>query len=145
MRSTYLALPLIAIVSLVSCKKSEIAAKGDVTFARNTFTALAKGDTAVQDKIDWPTFTALGGNIGADYIKIPTETEKAQFRNEFVTGFATSFRQSGGSVDNFTNWRTTFHDSTRTEVAADSPNGILKLTVSERDSVERISAIDLMK
>jgi len=145
MRSILLSLPLLAALSFTGCEKSEIAAKGDVTFARNAFVALAKGDAAAQNMIDWPVFTAPGENVGAKYNAIPTEAEKAQFRGEYVTGFATSFRQTGGSVDAFTDWSVAFHDSTRTEVTAQSPNGVLKLTVSERNATEKLSAIDVVK
>jgi hypothetical protein len=145
MKHLLASLPLFAALSLTSCDKTATGTAGDVSFAKSAFVALAKGDTAAQDMIDWPTFTAPGENVAAKYNAIPTETEKAQFRSEYVTGFATSFRQSGGSVDSFTNWTVTFHDSTRTEVTAQSPNGLLKLTVSERDSAEKLSAIDVVK
>ncbi|WAC19387.1 hypothetical protein OVA24_19345 [Luteolibacter sp. SL250] len=138
-------MPLVAVLSITSCDKTKSEATGDVSFARSAFVALAKGDTKAQDMIDWPVFTAPGENVAAKYNAIPTETEKAQFRGEYVTGFATSFRQTGGSVDNFTNWTVSFHDSTRTEVTAQSPNGLLKLTVSERNSTEKLSAIDVVK
>ncbi len=143
MRSTLLTLTFLAPLCITSCKKTQPA--GDVSFARSTFISLAKGDTDVQSKIDFATLTALGDNVGAKYNLIPTETEKQQFRSLFITEFSSSFRQNGGSVDNFTNWTVTFHDSTRTEVTADSPAGLLKLTVSERDSVDRISSIDMVK
>lgn len=133
----------VCMLPLASCEKT--GSTGDATFARETFVSLAKGDTAVQSKIDWGTFTAMGQDVGGQYNAIPTETEKQEFRNLFVTQFATSFRQSGGSVDKFNNWRVTFNDSTRTEVAADSPGGQLRLTVSERDSTERVSSIDLIR
>gem|GEM_PF-1694518 len=145
MKYLLLSMPLLAALSISSCEKSEISTAGDVSFARSAFTALAKGDTKAQEMIDWPTFTAPGENVAAKYNDIPTETEKAQFRSEYVTGFATSFRQTGGSVDAFTNWTVSFHDSTRTEVTAQSPNGLLKLTVSERNSAEKLSAIDVVK
>ncbi|MBX3741875.1 MAG: hypothetical protein KF712_12835 [Akkermansiaceae bacterium] len=145
MKYLLLSLPFVAALSVSSCDKTKTAAAGDVSFARSAFVALAKGDTAAQNMIDWPTFTAPGENVAAKYNAIPTEAEKAQFRSEYVTGFATSFRQTGGSVDNFTNWTVSFHDSTRTEVTAQSPNGLLKLTVSERNSAEKLSAIDVVK
>lgn len=140
-----ISLPLFAVVSFAfpSCNRGGETA--DASFARSTFESLAKGDTAVQDRIDWPTLTSLGENVGLRYSEIPTETEKAQFRSGFITQFAASFRDNGGSIESFTNWRVTFSDPTRSEVAADSPGGLLKLTVSERDSVERISAIDIVK
>ena len=143
MRSILAFLTLLVPLLIIGCEKPRLGS--DTSFARSTFVSLAKGDTAVQSKIDWETLTALGENVGVKYNLIPTETEKQQFRLGFITEFASSFRQSGGSVDNFTNWKVTFRDSTRTEVTADSPNGLLTLTVSERDSVERISSIGMIK
>ena len=143
MRTILASFALGACIFMIGCEKAAL--KTDTSFARATFISLAKGDTAVQNQIDWPTLTAMGTNVGAEYNLIPTETEKQQFRLNFITEFASSFRQSGGSVDNFTNWKVTFSDSTRTEVTADSPNGLLTLTVSERDSVERVSSIGMIK
>lgn len=126
-----------------SCEKAKQA--GDTSFARSAFLELARGDTSAQSRIDWPTFVAMGQNVGAAYVAIDSETEKQNFRNAFVTQFSTNFRENGGSVDNFTDWRVTFHDSLRTEVAADSPGGMLKITVSQRDSTDRVSSIDIVK
>jgi hypothetical protein len=135
-----LTLPIILVTS--SCKKEGTA---DTAFARETFISLAKGEESVKPKIDWLTLTSQGTNVGNAYNLLPTEAEKQQFQTAFITSFASAFRDSGGSVESFTNWRVTYSDVTRTEVTADSPGGGLRLTVSERDSVNRISAIDITK
>ena len=134
-----------SVLSFSSCEKTRenLATSGDVTFARTTFEALARGESDVATKIDWPVFTSLGQNIGASYTALPTEVEKQKFITGFVTQFATSFRESGGSVEDFVNWCVTFHDKLKTEVAADSPRGILTVTVAERDDKERVSAISM--
>ncbi len=130
---------------LTSCDKTRdrVATTGDVSFARNTFESLTRGDSDVATKIDWPVFTSLGNNLGATYTALPTEVDKQKFITGFITQFATSFRESGGSVADFVNWRVTFHDKQKTEVAADSPKGILTVTVAERDNKERVSAISI--
>ncbi len=125
--------------------KQEVATAGDVTFAKTTFESLARGDSSVAEKIDWPVFTSLGVNVGASYGALVSGVEKQQWVTNYITQFATSFRESGGSVDGFTNWRVTFHDSQKTEVAADSTNGVLTVVVSERDHVERVSSINIVK
>ncbi len=125
--------------------KLEAATAGDVSFARSTFESLARGDTAVAAKIDWPVFTSLGENLGASYVAISSSVEKEKFVTGFVTQFAISFRQSGGTIESFKNWRVMNHDSINTEVAADSPNGVLTIIVSERDHVERVSSINMIK
>lgn len=125
--------------------KTEIATAGDVTFAKSTFESLARGDSAVAEKIDWPTFTAMGDNVGASYVELTSGVEKQKLVTGFITGFASSFRDSGGSVEAFTNWRVSLHDKLRTEVAADSPGGVMTITVSERDGVEKVSSINLVQ
>ncbi len=125
--------------------KREVASAGDVTFARSTFESLARGDSAVAEKIDWPVFTSLGENLGADYVALTSGLEKQKFVAGFITQFAISFRESGGNLEGFTNWRVASRDALRTEVAADSPNGVLTVIVAERDNVERVSSINLIK
>jgi hypothetical protein len=139
---------------LINCKetklkvaelKQEVATVGDVSFAKKTFESLAKGDAAVGEKIDWPIFTSMGDNVGAAYTMLTSGVEKQKLVSSFITQFAVSFRESGGTVEGFTNWRIVMHDSQKTEVAADSPNGVLTVTVSERDHVERVSSINVIK
>ena len=125
--------------------KREVASAGDVTFARSTFESLARGDSAVAEKIDWPVFTSLGQNLGATYVDITSGVEKEKFVSGFITQFAISFRESGGNLEGFTNWRVTSHNALRTEFAADSPNGVLTVIVAERDNVERVSSINIIK
>lgn len=125
--------------------KQEAAAVGDVTFAKNTFASLAKGDSSVSTKIDWPVFTSLGENLGASYVALSSDVEKQKLISSFITQFSVSFRESGGSVDAYHNWRVVSHDSQKTEVAADSSGGVLTVIVSERDGVEKISSINVVK
>lgn len=135
-------LGLMAGFLIFSCRGTQ---NSEVRFAKETFESLARGDAEVAKKIDWPVFTAMGDNLGAAYVGLATEVERQRFITGFITQFATSFRESGGTVDSFTNWRVTFEDSQKTEVAADSPNGVLTLTVSERDNAKRVSSIHLVR
>lgn len=125
--------------------KQDVATVGDVSFARNTFESLARGDSAVAEKIDWAVFTSMGVDFGASYVALSSGVEKQQMVTGFITQFATSFRETGGKVEGFTNWRVISHDSQKTEVAADSPYGVLTVIVSERDKVERVSSINVIK
>ena len=118
---------------------------GDVVFAKSAFEALAKGDSNASEMIDWPVFTSLGDNVGATYSAFSTELEKQKFVTGFITQFATSFRESGGSLENFTNWRVTFHDPQKTEVAADSPSGALVMVVAERNDVEKVASMNIIR
>ena len=125
--------------------KLKVATAGDVSFARKTFESLARGDSKVADQIDWPVFTSIGNNLGASYVAISSEVEKQKFVTGFITQFSVSFRESGSSVESFTHWRVTFHDTLKTEVAADSPNGLLTIVVSVRNGRERVSSINIVK
>ncbi|MEO7100350.1 MAG: hypothetical protein ABI162_13380 [Luteolibacter sp.] len=154
MKAIYLVALLATPLLLSNCRetkqkiadaKLEVATAGDVNFARSTFESLARGDSAVAEKIDWPVFTSLGENLGASYVALTSGVEKQKFVTGFITQFAVSFRENGGSVEGFTNWRVTAHDSQKTEVAADSANGVLTVVVSERDNVERVSSINIIK
>lgn len=139
-------LPLLAGLlsfTLFACR--DIEAKGDVSFAKSTFESLTRGDSDVIEKIDWETLISLGIPVGQQYLALKDDSEREEFRKGFVTQFSTNFRESGGSVENFTNWRVTLHDENNTRVAADSPDGVLKLTVSERNGTEKLSAFEIVK
>lgn len=125
--------------------KVKVATAGDVTFARSTFESLAKGESSVADKIDWPVFTSLGENLGKTYNAFTSGVEKEKFVTGYITQFAINFRQNGGTIEGFTNWRVTAHDALKTEVAADTPNGVLAIVVAERDNVEKVSSINIIK
>lgn len=153
MKSIYLSTMLVVGVVAVSCEKTkeaiaetktEVATAGDVGFAKSTFESLARGDSSVAGKIDWPVFVATGVNHGAAYVALNTPADKDKFVAQFITQFSSAFRESGGSVDNFTNWRVVAHDSQRTEVAADSAASgkTMTIIVSVRDGVERVSSIN---
>ena len=129
----------------VAESKAKIETAGDVTFARTTFESLARGDAEVAKKIDWPVFTSWGENVGVAYTALTSGAEKERFISNFITQFSTAFREGGGSVDAYTNWRVVSHDSQRTEVAADSSKGILSIIVSERNGEERVSSINVVR
>lgn len=130
-------------ILFTSCK--EASEQADVSFAKSTFTSLVRGDSAVATDIDWETLTSLGVPVGVQYLAIKTEPERESFKNGFITQFSSSFRDSGGSIDSFSNWRATSHDENHTTVTADSAKGSVRLTVSERDSQKRLSAMEIIK
>ncbi|YCM46401.1 hypothetical protein V2O64_10265 [Verrucomicrobiaceae bacterium 227] len=141
---------LLAPFLFVSCKeeiaetKNKMETAGDVSFARNTFESLCRGDSSVAHKIDWPVLTSMGTEAGAAYNDLTSQVEKDQFTSNFIAQFATSFRETGGKIEDFTNWRVVAHDQLNTEVAADAPKGVLSLLVSERDGIEKISSIKMI-
>lgn len=143
MKALILATVSILTLLLPGCRKME--AKGDATFAKTSFEALVRGDSEAADKIDWETLNSLGVPVGQQYVAFENEADRTSFRKGFVTQFSASFRETGASAESFGNWRVESHDGTHTRVAADSANGTLKLTVSERDGKERLSAIEIVR
>lgn len=140
----------LSVLMLTQCdrtdqKFTEIESKGDVTFAKATFEDLARGETSVIDKIDWPMLEAMGENLGLKYSQFPSETQKREFETAFVTQFASEFQRAGGSPSQFTNWRVSYHDDLKTEVAADSGGGTVTIIVTERDGKERISGLGFIR
>ena len=130
-------------LALTQCEKAQ--SKGDLSFAKNTFESLAKGDSTATEKIDWATLKSMGQDVGAVYMQIPSETEKRNFETAFVTQFSSAFREAGGSPDKFENWRVSYHDDLKTEVAADSGGGTVTITVTERDGKERVSGLGFIR
>lgn len=145
----------VAVLSLTNCKKNsptdptsgvtEERAASDVAFARQVFEDLAKGDLQVAEKIDWPVFTVMGKNLGATYVSISSGVEKKTFTDGFISQFATNFRETGGSLEAFKNWRSTLRNELQTEVGADSDRGVLTMVITDRDGVKRVVSIDIVK
>jgi hypothetical protein len=143
MKHLWTFLAAVSTLALTQCEKAS--SKADMSFAKNTFESLAKGDSAVKEKIDWDTLTSMGQNVGAAYVQLPSETEKVNFQNAFITQFSNAFREAGGSPDKFENWRVSYHDDFKTEVAADSGGGTVTITVTERDGKERVSGLGFIR
>ncbi|WP_411827806.1 hypothetical protein [Luteolibacter sp. AS25] len=141
MKYLYLIIASAFAVAFTSCKEAD--AEADASFAKSTFEALARGDSSAADNIDWETLNSLGTPVGSTYSAMQKEEDKAAFRKNFIAQFSSSFRDSGGKLEDFTNWRVTTHDDTHTEVSADGPNGTMVITVSERNDVERVSVLEL--
>lgn len=133
-------LPILVLISLLAaaCNRS---GQADVGYAQKTFESLARGEEAVAADIDWKTLQSLGIDVGVAYVALASDEERARFREGFITQFASSFQNTGGKVDSFTNWRTTSHDDIATVVKADGPSGTLVLTVTRRDGRSQLSSI----
>lgn len=144
-----------AVLSFANCKKrdsspadlnnTELRAAEDVAFAKQVFEDLAKGDMKVAEKIDWPVFTVMGKNLGATYVAISSGVEKKTFTDGFISQFSTNFRETGGTLEAFKNWRSTLRNELQTEVAADSDRGVLTMVITDREGVKRVVSIDIVK
>ncbi len=139
-----------ALLALISCDGKHAGTKGntgvaDIAFAKEAFEMLARGDARVDPKIDWKTLQSLGVNVGAKYVTYKMEADQKGFRDAFITQFSSSFIDGGGKLESFSNWRVDESDTLKTVVIADSTNGLLKLTVTDRNDARRLSGIEMMK
>ncbi len=139
-----------ALLALTSCEGKHAGTKGntgvaDIAFAKEAFEMLAGGDAKVDPKIDWKTLQSFGVNVGAEYVTYKMEADQKGFRDAFITQFSSSFIDGGGKLENFSNWRVDEADTLKTVVIADSTNGLLKLTVTDRNDTSRLSGIEMVK
>lgn len=136
---TLLLLPLFGLL-ITACNRT--GGDGDVRFARSAFESLVRGEEAVAADIDWKMLQSLGINVGAEYVSLQTEEERARFREAFITQFASSFQATGARAEDFTDWAVAEDDDVRTTVVARGPGGVLTLTLNDRDGGRKLSGID---
>ena len=60
-------------------------------------------------------------DVGAAYSRLPSEQERRDYRRAFIARFAEGFRQGGGQLNAFSQWRVTEPKDGMTVVAADVP------------------------
>jgi hypothetical protein len=119
--------------------------KTDLEFAQTAFQSLARGDFAAAEVIDWEAFQAMGINVGALYLSMPDDTQKADFRKAFIAQCSLAFQGTGASADSLKNWQVQYQDSARTIVAADTlVKKVLLITISHKDEKQKISGIGVL-
>lgn len=115
----------------------------DVRFAKVTFFAMVNG-TAAETALDWETFRAPNGDMGAIYRALPNDAERAEFRKSFLVGFSASTPNIKANPGGITHWGVNSENSSETIVAADMQDGAtLLLTVSKRDGTQKISSMQI--
>ena len=95
--------------------------KQDVVFCRKVFTGLARGKPSVQRQIDWEHLKAMDVDVGSTYQSLPTDLDRAKYREKFVRAFSTAFKFSGSLSAHFVNWRIEERLRDTVIVAADFP------------------------
>lgn len=114
----------------------------DIAFTRQVFAGLVNGRQAVQEAIDWPTLKAVGSDVGADYSRFPTESQRQYFRKSFIINFSLSFQNTGGELKSFTNWHIYSKDNTKTVVACLAlSNKTLLFTISKKYGKRKLVSI----
>lgn len=77
----------------------------DINFCRKVFYGMMRGDSKVENYVDWENFQAVGVDVGAAYRQLPDEKEKLAYRASFFKGFPAGFRKFSGKPEAFVNWR----------------------------------------
>lgn len=77
----------------------------DTDFCRKVFNGLVKGSYGVQKFIDWEKLKAMKVDVGATYIQFTIEKQRSDYKKAFIKYLSLGFRQAGGKLNLFTNWR----------------------------------------
>ncbi len=105
----------------------------DINYCRGIFSGLIKGNYNAQKNIGWEKLTAMGVNVGGVYSGIADDKEKKEYKKFFILNFSQGFKQTGGELKLFTNWRIYDRDMENIIVAADYKkyNKIILFTLSK--------------
>jgi PBP1b-binding outer membrane lipoprotein LpoB len=116
----------------------------DIDYAKKVFQLLADGDEAVKSMIDWEHLKMMNVDVGAMYTKTSGDDARDKNVTDFIKGYSTSFKKTGGSINNLSNWREQSRDATNTVVAADGQMGQhLFITVSHPNNQQKVSTFEL--
>ncbi len=116
----------------------------DIEYAKKVFQLLGDGDESVKAMIDWEHLKMMGVDVGAMYRNTSGDAAREIETSSFIRGYSSSFKKSGGSVANLTNWREQSRDATNTVVATNTPAGQLVLiTVTHSNGQQKVSTIEL--
>ncbi len=116
----------------------------DIEYAKKVFQLLGDGDESVKSMIDWEHLKMMGVDVGALYTNTRGDAARDIETSSFIRGYSNSFKKSGGSVANLTNWREQSRDATNTVVAADSQRGQLVLiTITHINGQQKVSTLEL--
>jgi hypothetical protein len=122
---------------------SGCAGRDDVAFARRVFTDLVRGRYAARYQIDWPRFSALSKDIGAEYTSLANDEERQRYERAFIDGFKNGFRGQKGALQEFSRWRVLTRTADVKIVAADIQKGKMVLLVGIRSQAGRRKVSEL--
>lgn len=103
----------------------------EISRCRTMFSALVRGSYSAQKQIDWEKLKALDVDVGATYSQFPDGQQRLNYQKTFVKSFALGFKQMGGELAGFRNWRVYTKDAEKTVIAADYRGQTLLLTFSK--------------
>jgi len=117
-------------------------AKDDVAFAKDAVEGLLNGDASVADAFDWENLKVPGANAGEAYKDLPDEENRVEFQRGFIEKFSESFKASGASVNDLTNWREQSKEGETTIIAVDTVTGkTMRVFVARRDGRQQVSEL----
>ena len=116
----------------------------DIDYAKKVFELLGDGDESVKSMIDWENLKMMGIDVGAMYRSTSGEDARDKNLSDFIRGYSTSFKRSGGNIANLANWREQSKDATNTVVAADTQAGQhVFITVTHINNQQKVSTLEL--
>ena len=119
-------------------------AKDDVAFAKDTVEGLLGGDTSVADAFDWENLKVPGADAGAAYSDLPDDENRVGFQRGCIQKFSESFKATGASVADLTNWREQSKQGETTIVAVDTRTGkTMRVYVVHRDGRQQVSELSI--
>ena len=119
-------------------------AKDDVAFAKDAVEGLLNGDASVAGAFDWENLKVPGADTGAAYQDLPDDENRVEFQKGFIEKFSESFKASGASVDDLTNWREQSKEGETTIVAVDTVTGkTMRIFVVHRDGRQQVSELSI--
>lgn len=113
----------------------------DIGICRFAFGGLVKGNISAQGSIDWDRLKALDADVGAYFSKLPNEKEKASYKAAFIKSFANGFKNSGGNLGEFADWRVESEAGAKITVVATDYRGKTLLFSLLKQGGRRIIAI----
>lgn len=117
----------------------------DTEFAKSVFTGLVKGRQSVEKDIDWPTFKAMGVDVGESYKKYLDEKQKTRYRRVLIRNLSFSFHTAGGKAELFRNWRVEASQDQKVTVATDAGRATLLLFITKEQGKRKLTGIEWLK
>ena len=116
----------------------------DTEFAKAQFASLTEGEATAENALDWENFKSSGVDVGKIYAGMKSEPEKAAFRKSFVEGFSKSFKSSGATAGDVSNWRVESESPAQTTVIGDATSGKkIVITVVKNGGEQKMSAMEI--
>lgn len=96
--------------------------RSNTQLAKYIFRLMMRADNSVVNLIDWEHFTALGADVGADYMRQPDEESRRAYSQAMVRSFSVAAISGGSRETDLGNWREyATSDAGNSVIAADYP------------------------